>query len=73
MRTAPVQSDQGLRRPQIESLDTTECFKGEQILGHVQNYVNPHILRMLESICFAWRGSYRTQWRLENIPFQLVD
>ena len=43
---ASAQSDQGLRRPQTESLDTIECFNGEQMPGwdfaHVQDYVNLH-------------------------------
>ena len=49
---ASAQSDQGLRCPQTKSLDTKECFNGKQKPGwdfaHVQDGVNPHILRMFE-------------------------
>ena len=49
---ASAQADQDLRCPQTESLDTTECFNGEQMHGrgfaHVQDDVNPYILRMPE-------------------------
>ena len=45
-------SDQDLRCPQTESLDTIECFNAKQMPGwdfaHVHDDVNPHILRMLE-------------------------
>ena len=48
---ASAQSDQGLRCPQTESLNTIECFNGEQMPGrdfaHVKDIVNLHILRML--------------------------
>ena len=44
----------GIHCPQIKSLATTECFSREQIsewdFGHVQDDVNPRILRMLEGI-----------------------
>ena len=49
---ADVQSDQGLRSSQTESLDTIKGFNGEQMPGwdfaHVQDDMNPFILRMLE-------------------------
>ena len=42
-----MQSDQGLHCLQKESLDTTECFNGKQMLSrdfvHVQDDVNLHI------------------------------
>ena len=54
---ASAQSDQGLRCPQTESLDTTECFNREQMprrdFVHVQDGVNPHVLRMFEGTFFA--------------------
>ena len=47
-----AQSDQGLRCPQIELMNTIKCFNGEKMperdFAHVQGDVNPHILRMLE-------------------------
>ena len=56
---ASAQSDQGLHCPFPESLDTMECINGEQKprwnLTHAHD-LNPHILRMLEGILFAWRS-----------------
>ena len=50
MRT--VQSDQGLRGPQTESLDIIKCFNGEWRPGwdfaHARYDVNLHMLRMLD-------------------------
>ena len=47
-----AQADQGLRCPQTELLYTIDCSDGKQMLGldfaHVQDNVNPHILRMFE-------------------------
>ena len=49
-----AQSDQDLRCPLIESLNTTECMNGQQRPGcdfaHVQDDVNPYILRMIEDM-----------------------
>ena len=49
---ADAQSDQGLHCPLAESLDTTECMKGEQRPGwyfaHAQNDLNLRILLMFE-------------------------
>ena len=54
-----------LRRPQAESLDIIEIIDGEQMPGwdfaHVQEDVNPHILRMLEGTFFAWCGLVEVQ------------
>ena len=50
---ASAQSVQSLHCPQTESLDSTECFNGAKALmnfEHVQDDVNPHILRTFESI-----------------------
>ena len=47
---ASAQSDQGLRRPLTESLDTIACITGEQRLGgyfaHAQDDLNLRILRV---------------------------
>ena len=51
-----AQSDQGLRCPQTESLDTIEWqfqANARVRLTHVQDYLNPHILRILEGTFFA--------------------
>ena len=54
MRTPKAQisrSGQGLRCPLTEKSETTEWSNGEQMprwdFAHVQDNVNPHILRML--------------------------
>ena len=44
---AAAKSDQDLRCPQTESLETTDCFKGEQMHMRGMN-LNLCILRMLE-------------------------
>ena len=47
-----AQSDQGFRCPQTESLETKECFNGEQMPGWDCTFVhwdmNPHVIRMFE-------------------------
>ena len=49
---ASMQSDQGLHCLQTDSLDTIECFNGEQLpvgdFEHVQDDVNLYILCMLK-------------------------
>ena len=48
---ASAQADQGLRCPEIDSVDTIECVNGEQIrcnFAHAQDNVNPHILHTLD-------------------------
>ena len=49
---ASAQSDQGLHYPLTKSQDTIEYMNGDQSTGwytaHVQDDVNPYILRMLE-------------------------
>ena len=49
---ASAQSDQGLHCLQTKSLDTIECFSGEQMptwnLVHAQNDLNLHILHMFK-------------------------
>ena len=49
---ASTQSEQGLRCPQTDSLDTIECISREQIPGwrfeYMQDYVNMHTLRIFE-------------------------
>ena len=53
-----AQSDQGLRCPQTECLDTTELINGEQRpeweFAHVHDDVHAHIVRMLEGAFSAW-------------------
>ena len=55
----PVQSDQGLRCPHSESLDTTECFNGEHMTGrdfaYMPDDVNPYIL-IVRRHFLAWHG-----------------
>ena len=59
---ASVQSNQGLRCPQTETLATLECFNGDQIPGwdfaRVQDNENTHFLRMLKDTFFARRSPY---------------
>ena len=52
MPSGHAQSDQGPRCPLPESLDTMGCINGGQRSGrdlaHARDYMNPHILCMLE-------------------------
>ena len=55
-----AQSDQGLCCPLTDSLDTTECFSGEQMptwdFKHMQDYVNLGILHMLKGTFLLDQG-----------------
>ena len=61
---ASTQSDQGLRCPQTEWLDTIDCFNGEQKPGwhfaHVQDGMNMYIFRACSKGLLAWRRPF---WR----------
>ena len=60
-----TQSDQGLRCPQTELLDTIECSSGEQIrewdFAHVQNDANPHILLITKTRLFKYIENFTTK------------
>ena len=68
---ASAQSDQGIRCPQTEVLDTKECFNGEQVpwwdLAHAQDAVN-HFVHVRRH---AWRAnvqpSSRTNMRYSEV------
>ena len=68
---ADAQSDQDLRCPQIESLDTNECFNGKQMPGcdfaHVQDDVNLHILHMFEGT-FSLIAAHLAAVRISVLP-----
>ena len=64
---ADAQSDQGLRCPLPDLVNTIECINREQRpekdLAHAQGDVNPHFLRMLEGT-FSLDTAY--VWKVRN-------
>ena len=60
MQTASAQSDQGLRCPLTESLDTIQCINGEPELNFVHasgKFESVHFAHAQRNL-FSWRSPY---------------
>ena len=72
-----AQSDQGLRYPLTESLDTTECSNGGKMPGLILRMrgmnLNFYIMHTLEDTVFACRGPHQIRFIERSYSFDVYS